>query len=53
MTIVTKYIRPNITVDAELVGLNKFYVYNYKGVHYRIFDSLMNLRDFMASGYKT
>ncbi|MCK5320354.1 hypothetical protein KAJ61_03120 [Candidatus Parcubacteria bacterium] len=53
MTITTKYICPNITIDVGLVGLKKFYVYNYKGVHYRVFNSLINLRDFIASGYES
>ena len=53
MITATTYIRPNITIDSEIIGLKKFYVYNYKGVHYRVFRSLISLRDFIASGNKT
>jgi len=49
MIMTTFYIRPNITVEVELIGANKFYVYNYKGIHYRVFNSLMNLRDFIIT----
>ena len=31
MITATTYIRPNITIEYELIGLKKFYVYNYKG----------------------
>lgn len=50
MITATTYIRPNITIEYELIGLKKFYVYNYKGVHYRVFNSLKTLRDFLAKG---
>lgn len=50
MIIATKYMRPNITIETELVGSKKFYIHNYKGVHYIVFDLLKNLRDFVASG---
>lgn len=53
MIVATTYIQPNITIDTEIVGLKKFYVHNYKGVHYRVFNSLKNLRDFIAKEYKT
>lgn len=53
MITTTKYIKPNITIEYELVGLRKFYVYNYKGIHYRVFDSLIKLRDFILSGNET
>jgi len=53
MITATTYIRPNITIDSEIIGLKKFYIYNYKGVHYRVFRSLISLRDFIANGNKT
>jgi len=53
MTLSTAYLKPNITIEAELIGSNKFYVYNYQGVHYRVFNSLMNLQKFIAKEYKT
>ena len=49
----TKYLRPNITIESEIVDSKKFYVYNYKGLHYRVFCSLMSLREFLLTGYKT
>lgn len=53
MIITTTYIQPNITIDSEIVGSKKFYVHNYKGVHYRVFNSLKRLRDFTEKEYKT
>lgn len=53
MITATTYIQPNITIDFETVGSKKFYVHNYKGVHYRVFHSLINLRDFIANEHKT
>lgn len=47
MIIATKYIMPNITIEAELIGTRKFYIYNYQGVHYRVFNSLRGLHDFI------
>lgn len=49
----TKYIKPNITIDTELVGELKFYIYNYKGVHYRVFSSLLGLQTFVLKETKT
>ena len=51
--ITTTYIQPNITIEAEIIGSKKFYVNNYKGVHYRVFSSLMSLRDFIVKECKT
>jgi YHS domain-containing protein len=48
MTLATLYIYPNITVESFLIGVRKFYIYNYKGVHYRVFCSLGNLRKFLS-----
>lgn len=53
MIISITYIQPNITIESELIGLKKFYVYNYKGVHYRVFCSLTSLREFISKEYKT
>lgn len=53
MIIATKYLKSNITVESELVGSKKFYVYNYKGICYKVFCSLINLRDFIAGEGKT
>jgi hypothetical protein len=49
----TIYIKPNITIEHELIGSKRFYVHNYKGVHYRVFDSLMKLREFTLHGNET
>ncbi len=53
MIITTKYIRPNITIETELIGLRKFYIYNYKGIHYRVFNSLLSLSNFIVREYNT
>jgi hypothetical protein len=47
MIIATKYLRPNITIEYEMIDSKKYYVYNYQGVHYRVFNSLMSLGDFL------
>lgn len=46
-----KYIKPNITIETEFVGAQKFYVYNYKGVHYRVFNSFVALNTFLNNEY--
>jgi len=53
MIIATKYIRPNITIETELIGTRKFYIYNYQGVHYRVFNSLLRLHDFITKESRT
>lgn len=50
MLIKTTYLRPNITVELEIIKSKKFYVYNYQGVHYRVFNSLKNLQSFIKRG---
>ncbi len=49
----TTYIRPNITIEYEIIGSRKFYIYNYKGIHYRVFCSLKNLRNFITKACET
>lgn len=53
MITATKYIKPNITIETELIGTRKFYIYNYQGVHYRVFHSLRGLHDFVIKESKT
>ena len=53
MILATTYLKPNVTIESELMESNKFYVYNYHGIHYRVFNSLMNLQKFIAREYKT
>lgn len=53
MIIATTYLKPNVTIESELVGSKKFYVYNYKGVHYRVFISLRNLQEFTTRDCET
>lgn len=48
-----KYLKPNITIEIEIINAKKIYVYNYQGVHYRVFSSLKNLHSFMSNGVKT
>lgn len=48
MIITTTYIQPDITIESELIGLKKFYIYNYKGVHFRVFHSLADLKKFIS-----
>ncbi len=50
MILATKYLKPNITIESEIVGSKKYYVYNYKGVHFRVFNLLTGLRDFLYRG---
>ncbi len=47
------YLRANITVESFLLDTRKLYVYNYKGVHYRVFCSLSSLRQFLSYESKT
>lgn len=53
MNIATIYLRSDITIESEIVGTKKFYVYNDQGIYYRVFDSLMNLGKFIIGGYNT
>ncbi len=49
----TKYIKPNITIETEHVGERTFYIYNYQGVHYRVFNSFSGLHNFVTNESKT
>ena len=48
----TTYLRPNITIEHETVGSKTFFVYNFKGINYKVFNSLGNLRIFLVSNDK-
>jgi len=43
----TEYLKPNITIETELIGKDRFYIYNYQGLHYRVFSSLATLNIFL------
>lgn len=47
MIIDTEYIRPNITIETEQIGPRNFFVHNYKGVCYRVFDSFEKTNKFL------
>jgi len=49
----TKYLRPNVTIETEYIGTNKFYVYNCQGRHYRVFASLVALNLFLNKAQST
>lgn len=53
MSFTTYYIRPNITIEAGLVGSNKFYVLNYKGIRYRVFRSIIDLQEYFTEANET
>ncbi len=53
MIISTTYIKPNITIERERVTSRYFYIYNYEGIHYRIFNSHVNLQKFLLAGSET
>ena len=53
MVTTTAYLRPNITIESEIIGSKKSYIYNYQGIHYRFFRSVENLQDFITKGCKT
>jgi hypothetical protein len=44
----TTYIRPNITIEHELVGSKMYFVYNFKGISYRVFNSLTTLNNYIS-----
>jgi len=44
----TTYLRPNVTIEHELVGSKMFFVYNFKGISYRVFGSLANLNSYIS-----
>lgn len=50
MIVDTKYIRPNITIEIERIGLREFFVYNDKGISYKVFKSVKNAQEFSESG---
>ncbi|OGF62627.1 hypothetical protein A2662_03765 [Candidatus Giovannonibacteria bacterium RIFCSPHIGHO2_01_FULL_45_33] len=49
----TTYIRPNITIEHERIGQKKFYVFNHKGINYKVFQSLRKLRQFLEKRCET
>ena len=46
----TTYLRPNVTIEHELVGSKMFSVYNFKGINYKVFNSLASLNDYTSGG---
>ncbi len=48
MTIGIEYIRANITVEIEEIGTQLYYVYNYQGIHFRVFQTILDLSKFFA-----
>ena len=46
----TTYLRPNVTIEHELVGSKMFFVYNFKGINYKVFNSLASLNDYTSGG---
>jgi len=53
MVIATKYIKPNITIESEQTPKGFLYIYNYQGIHYRVFNSLLGLHNFVTKESKT
>lgn len=53
MIIEIEYIKPKITIETEVIGKDMFYIYSYQGVHYRVFNSLFGLRNFVTKEAKT
>jgi len=50
MIISSRYIKPNITIETEIASGKKIFIYNYKGIHYRLFDSFHRLNMFILTG---
>ncbi len=47
MTIGFEHIRANIAVEIEEIGTQLYYVYNYQGIHFRVFQSILDLSKFL------
>jgi len=50
----TTYLRPNITTETITItnpnqSPKTLYVYNYKGVHYRVFSTQKHLENFLEN----
>jgi hypothetical protein len=50
MIISTQYIKPNVTIEKEVVRDKLFFVYNHQGNHYRLFNSFEQLKRFISNG---
>ncbi|SRX76255.1 hypothetical protein [Aequorivita antarctica] len=52
MVIYTDYITPSRTLETiSSEGSNEYlYIYNYEGIHYRLFIGLLELTEFFESG---
>ena len=52
----TEYIRSDLTIEVLLIQdkisqkTRVVYIYNYQGIHFRVFDSLLSLCQFFRSG---
>lgn len=55
-TIDTEYLRSNRTIDTILVNqgaISKmFWVYNFEGVHFRVFEKLLDVQNFLNSSFE-
>lgn len=56
-TINTEYLRPSRTIETVLVTRNNsskvFFIYNYEGNSYRVFDSHMSLINFFQDKFES
>ncbi|SFU01736.1 hypothetical protein SAMN04489724_3325 [Algoriphagus locisalis] len=52
--ITTEYIKPSRSIDIlhleSSEGIEPFYIYNYEGLHFHYFDSLIRLIQFFEEG---
>lgn len=55
-TIDTDYLRSNRTIDTILVNqglISKiFWVYNFEGIHFRIFEKLFDVHNFLNNSFE-
>jgi hypothetical protein len=55
-TLHTEYLQPNRTIETILVTqgphTQTVWVYNDEGLHFRVFDSLIALFDFLNTGHE-
>ena len=52
MIISTDYILSNITIECENLGICSVYVYNYKGINYKVFKELIDLQEFISGSFE-
>lgn len=50
MIVNIEYIRPNITIEIERIDSREFFIYNDRGISYKVFRCAEDIQKFLEKG---